>query len=235
MLRRRGLRVMLFLVLVGTALVWAQGAAPSVAFVNSSGQLVVASGDGLARWIVANPGETLAQPLGFTWSPDGRRVFFAVNAGGAASLRVGDVASQSVAEIGQASGALSGGQWTPDGRSVLVGADNALLAFPADGGGPAVLQQFGSQVRLISPYANDRPNLPAAQSLSPDGQFVFFWLRGHTAAGGQRPRRAPERVVGGLRSGGSILGFRRRQQRAWRDSRGQRPDRHAQQRARHAD
>lgn len=177
MSRRAGFGAIVLLILAMTALAGAQGAAPFVAFVNSSGQLVAASGDGLARWIVTNPGETLAQPLGFTWSPDGRRLFYAVNAGDAASLRVGDVASQSVSEIGQASGALSGGQWTPDGRSVLVAADTTLLAYPASGGSPAILADFGVLVSLISPYANDRPNVPAALSLSPDGGFIFLWLR----------------------------------------------------------
>src|SRR5215470_6015853 len=101
------------LVLGGIAPVSAQGSA-NAAFINSSGQLIVSSGDGSYRWIVTNPGESLASPLGFTWSPDGRRLFFAVN-NGAVSLRIGDLASQSVAEIGQASGsAITGGQWTPD-------------------------------------------------------------------------------------------------------------------------
>ncbi len=147
-----------------------------VAFLNSSGQLVVSSGDGGARWIVTNPGETLAMPVGFSWSPEGRRLFFAVSAGDAASLRVGDVNSQAVSEFGRASGQLSGGGWTPDGSSVLLGVNNQALAYPVGGGAPAVLVNGSGMITLHSPFdgANSQPNLAQSRSLSPDGRFLFY-------------------------------------------------------------
>jgi hypothetical protein len=152
----------------------AQGST-NVAFINSSGQLVVSSGDGGYRWIVTNPGESLASPLGFTWSPDGRRLFFAVN-NGTVSLRIGDLASQSVAEIGQVSGnAITGGQWTPDGQNILVAVDDHITAYSAGGGSSDLLSGQGG-VRLVSPFADQEANLSQARSLSPDGRYVFFWL-----------------------------------------------------------
>lgn len=146
-----------------------------VAFLNSAGQLIVSSGDGGVRWIVTNPGETLTMPVGFSWSPDGRRLFFAV-AGSEASLRVGDVGSQSVAEIGRTGGQLSGGDWTPDGRYVVLGVDSQVLAYPVDGGGPSALVTGGGTVTLHSPFdgANSQPNLAQARSLSPDGRSLFY-------------------------------------------------------------
>lgn len=41
-----------------------------LAFLNGSGQLVVSSGDGVTRWIVTNPGQTIDPTLGFGWSAD---------------------------------------------------------------------------------------------------------------------------------------------------------------------
>lgn len=84
------------------ALPAAAQSAPLVAFVNSSGQLIVSSGDGGYRWIITNPGETLAGD--YRWSPDGNVLYFAVNSGGAVSLRAADVRQQSAAEIGQIPG-----------------------------------------------------------------------------------------------------------------------------------
>ena len=71
---------------------------PLVAFVNSSGQLIVSSGDGSYRWIVTNPGETLAGDTAWT----GNRLLFAV-ARRKSSLRgCRTPASQAVSEIGHA-------------------------------------------------------------------------------------------------------------------------------------
>ncbi len=163
-----------------------------VAFLNSSGQLIVSSGDGGMRWIVTNPGETLAMPVGFSWSPDGRRLFFAVSAGSEASLRVGDIASQSVNEFGRAGGELSGGDWTPDGRSVLLGVNNQALAYPVDGGGPSALVNGAGVITLHSPFdgANSQPNLARSNSLSPNGQYLFYLDGGRNtllSSGGATP------------------------------------------------
>jgi hypothetical protein len=167
----------IIIILLFTAAIWAkaQGNVPNLAFINSSNQLVVASGDGITRWIVTNPGETLKSPLGFSWSPDGHRIFFAVDLGGSTSLRVGDVASQSVIEIGQVSGSLSGGDWTPDGNFVLVASNDTLVLYPTSGGNPQAVFQASGNLSLISSFADNQPNLPSARSLSPDGNYVFFW------------------------------------------------------------
>jgi Tol biopolymer transport system component len=141
----------------------------NVAFVNSSGQLIVTSGDGGYRWIVTNPGETLAQPVGFSWSPDGRRLFFAVNVGGAVSLRVGDLSSQRVTEIGQGSGAVSGGDWLPDGSAILLSSGGTIGLYPSKGGQP----KPAGNGDLISPFQHNEVNVPLPHSLSPDGRV---WL-----------------------------------------------------------
>lgn len=166
---------LMFVLFSGSAL-QAQGRAPNVAFVNSSGQVVVSGGDGGFRWIVTNPGETLAQPVGFTWSPSGRQLFFAVDMGGVVSLRVGDIAAQSVTEIGQVNGAVSGGDWLPDGSGIVIASGGSLLLVPANGGGPATLGSGGAS--LISSFAADRPNVPVAHSLSPNGRAALFQTGG---------------------------------------------------------
>jgi hypothetical protein len=151
-----------------------------IAFLNSSSQLVVSSGDGGMRWIVTDPGETLVMPVGFSWSPDGGRLFFAVGSGSDASLRVGDVASQSVSEFGRASGQLSGGDWAPNGSSVILGVNNQVLAYPVGGGDPSALVNGRGPVTLHSAFdgANSQPNLAQSRSLSPDGRFLFYMDNG---------------------------------------------------------
>jgi hypothetical protein len=150
--------------------VWAQSGS-LVAFVNNSGQLVVASMDGNTRWIVTNPGETLHPALGYSWSPDGRQLFFAVQQGdGSVSLRVGDVASQSAADIGQASGNLSGGDWA--GNSVLV-ADGAQIGGYGSGGAAGLVQ---GSAALVSSFADRQPNLAVPANVS--SQTLFYWQDG---------------------------------------------------------
>lgn len=146
--------------------VQAQRAPLSLAYVNSSGQLVVTSADGQVRWIVTNPGETLHPVLGFNWSPDGERFFFAVGE----SLRVGDVASQSISELGRLSGQLSGGEWDASGRVVLAVAGDA--SNPGDG---VVLLPNGV---VASPYMDERPNTPSVRASSYDGSALFGWQNG---------------------------------------------------------
>lgn len=153
----------------------AQGVTP-LAFVNNSGQLVVTSGNGSIRWIVTNPGESLALPMGFTWSPDGRRIFYAVNTGGGVSLRVGEVSSQQSVEIATSGSGVSGGEWFPDGTSVLVAENGSAFRLAINGSSASEVASGVGQ--LISPYNTDRPNLQIARSLSPDGSFLFFWNGG---------------------------------------------------------
>lgn len=172
--RRTFLNILMALVLSLPLLaVQGQSAAPSLAFVNGSGQLVVASADGAARWIVTNPGEMLHPALGYAWSPNGDRLFYAVDAGGVVSLRVGELRGQSVREIGQVSGALSGGEWTPDGAGVLVADASGASLYRADGSGP-VPGVGAAGVTLISPYANPRLNLAEPAGVAPDGGYFFY-------------------------------------------------------------
>lgn len=149
----------LFLLLIFVVPAQAQGA-PLVAFVNSSGQLIVAGADGVTRWIVTNPGETLDPTLGYRWSPDGSALFHAVDLGGAVSLRTGDTASMTVAEIAQVNGPVTGGEWGPNGT----------LLFGTEAGAVAGAQNVAGQV--ASPYSQ------SASSLAPDGSAVIFLQAG---------------------------------------------------------
>jgi len=118
--------LLLMIVAVG---VQAQGS-PLLAFVNSSGQLVVSSADGGFRWIVTNPGETLVN--GYHWS--GSRLFFAVRDGGEISLRVGDANSQRVTEIGRGAGStVSFGGFTQN--SLIAAIDDRINIYPLNGSG----------------------------------------------------------------------------------------------------
>jgi len=173
----------------------AQQGGPFLALVNGSGQLVIGSADGSFRWIVTNPGEPLHPALGFSWSPWGSRLFFAVG-GGETSLRVADVGSQSVSEIGRVSGAVTGGYWTPDGNGILIAPANRLLVYPASGGEPLELASASETIVLRSPFdaASERPNLLQGRNMS-SGQFLFY-AQGNSnvvqALGGQ-----PVMIAGG--------------------------------------
>lgn len=175
----------------------AQSVGPYVAFVNGSGQLVVTSGDGGYRWIVTNPGEYLNATLGYNWASDGRRLFYAVDAGTDISLRVADVSAQSAAEIGRVPPPVSGGQWTPDNRIVLS-AGGQLVAYPAAGGSPAVIANAETVLRSPFDTSNERAHLPQASNVAPDGMFLFYGQPGanliqplgsapYTVAGGDPP------------------------------------------------
>ncbi len=167
-----------------------------LAFINSAGQLIISSGDGSYRWIVTNPGEVLNRTLGYSWSPDGRRVFFALGEGDV-SLRVGDTSSQSVSEIGRLGGQVSGGNWMPDGSAVVVASGNQLVAVPAGGGQALSLAAASDTITVRSPMdaAGDRAHLSQSQSMSSDGQFLFFAQGGGNVV--QSVGGAPIPVMGG--------------------------------------
>ena len=119
--------VFCLLVIAFPAAAMSQATAPLVAFVNSSGQLIVSSGDGTSyRWIVTNPGETLAgEPV---WV--GNQVLFAVGN----SLRAGNLNQQNVSEVGQVSGALL--SVSPDGKFLFYQAQDGSYGLQsADGSG----------------------------------------------------------------------------------------------------
>jgi len=145
-----------------------------VAFVNNSGQLIISSADGGYRWIVTNPGETLVPQVGYTWSPSGNQLFFAVNAYGTTSLRFANPGSQAAYEAAQISGgSLSGGAWTPDGRGIVFSDGSTIRLLGTDSSlTDLVSGQAGA--RVFSPYADDRPNLPGADVFSADGRYLFY-------------------------------------------------------------
>jgi hypothetical protein len=144
-----------------------------VAFVNGSGQLVVSSADGAYRWIVTNPGEFLVDPVGYNWSPGGDRLFFAVDLGGEVSLRVGNVNSQSAVEIGRVPNInVSGGVWA--GNGIVVGTADGISYYDASSGVVSGLITGQGSVNVLSPFANDQPNLLQPTSISPSGQYLFY-------------------------------------------------------------
>lgn len=69
-MKKYALLIVICLLLIPTS-IQAQLGPPQVAYLNSSGQLIVAGADGVTRWIISNPGETLHPTVGYTWSPDG--------------------------------------------------------------------------------------------------------------------------------------------------------------------
>ncbi len=112
----------------------AQSSAPLVAFVNSSGQLIVSSGDGGYRWIVTNPGEAVAGT--YVWSPRGDQLLFAVGSGGSASLRAANVSQQTIGEIGQVGGdPLS---LSSDGSALFIQQSDGSYALQTINGGGVV-------------------------------------------------------------------------------------------------
>ncbi len=115
---------------------------PLVAFVNSSGQLIVSSGDGTSfRWIVTNPGEKLAgEPV---WG--GNQLLFAVGN----SLRAGNLNQQNVSEVGQVSGALL--SVSPNANFLFYqGQDGSYGLQSADGSGTVPLSLTNDRGALYS-------------------------------------------------------------------------------------
>jgi len=152
----------------------AQGSdAPLLAFLNSSGQLVVASADGATRWIVSNPGETLRPELGFSWSPDGTQIFYAVQQGNQqTSLRIGDATTQSIVEVGTVSGMVSGGEWVGD--AVRVVSDDADALYSQD----RIVQSSNSVAHLLTPFQVSEAYLARVSSFSANTDVAFAQRNG---------------------------------------------------------
>ena len=147
-------RVLLLVVfcLLMMALPAAAQNAPLVAFVNSSGQLIVSSGDGSYRWIVTNPGETLAGDT--AWSGNG--LLFAVGT----SLRSANVSQQSASEVGQVSGA-----------ALSVSSDGEFLFYQQQDGSYGIQALDGNGAVALS-LTND----PGARySGLWSGTLVAYW------------------------------------------------------------
>jgi hypothetical protein len=200
---KKGILALVYLVIILMLVlpVAAQGTGPFLAFVNASGQLVIASGDSGYRWIITNPGETLNATLGYSWSPDSRRLFFAIDAGTEISLRVADIASQTMAEVARVTPPATGGQWTPDSSAILIASGNRILSLPASGGGATELVAAAAPVTLRSPFdlGSERSQLPQARSIGPTGEFLFYAQSGANVA--QPLGGTPMTLVGGDATG----------------------------------
>lgn len=101
------------------------------------------------------------------------RLFYAVNLGASLSLRVAEVAVQSVTEVGQVSGTISGGEWI-DNSNVLIATLSGLVRIDIRSGGAILVE--GEQITLPSPFSNNRPHLPSAESAG--SGFIFYWQNG---------------------------------------------------------
>lgn len=154
---RRVLLLVILALLAATLSPAAAQSAPLVAFANSSGQLVVSSGDGGYRWIITNPGEKLAGGYGWT----GGSLLFAVEAGGGGSLRSASVSTQSVGEVGQTAGALR--SVSPDGRFLLFQQNDGSYGVQALGGAAFAL-----------PLSND-PGVPNSGLWASALPLVAYW------------------------------------------------------------
>ena len=157
-------------------------AAGYVAFVNSSGQLVVSSADGGYRWIVTNPGESLLG--GYQWAGD--ELFFAVDDGAGYSFRVGSVNAQNVTEIGRAAGGFyAGAVFTGDQAFVSVG--GTISVYPggsavAGGDLPAaslgvasgsmILARGNGQYQLVGA---DGSVVPLGAANDPGSPYIALW------------------------------------------------------------
>lgn len=151
--------------------VQAQTEAPLLAFINSSGQLVISSADGATRWIATNPGEQLYKALGYTWSPDGTQLFFAVERAGLISLRIGQVRAQTSVEVAQVAAPAYGGEWVnADQVRVISGEGDALYSTNSTTAAVPALSA------IASPFNTTQPNLVNARAISPAGN-AFFGLR----------------------------------------------------------
>jgi hypothetical protein len=136
----------------------AQGNTPQLAYVNSGGQLVIASADGAARWVVTNPNEALVNSAALAWSPNGQQLFFAVNTGSGVSARAANIRSQSVTELGIVNGNVSGGEWASNNNEVIFNNSGGIVS--ATNGSANVLVAGGQ--------------LTSGQALSQDGRFLFY-------------------------------------------------------------
>ncbi|MGB1285346.1 MAG: hypothetical protein ACPG7F_02335 [Aggregatilineales bacterium] len=154
---------LLCLLFISSSQLFAQNTIPHLAFINSANQLVIVSADGNTRWIATNPGEQLHNPLAFSLSPDGSRVFYAVNGGNQAALRMITTADGAVQEIANLAGNLSGGDWL-NNRAVLI-SDGEVL-YQCQTNCDDVLS--GSRLELISPI------MQSTSGISSDTGEIFF-------------------------------------------------------------
>lgn len=137
---------------------------PLLAYVNAGGQLVISGTDANFRWIVTNPGEPIVANTNLVWSPDGSRLFYAVQGTDSVSLRVASPGNQTSTELTAIGGAVMGGEWMPNGQGIIIGANNGLNLIAINNG----------DVTLIAPNAR----LTSGQTISPDGRSLFYHADG---------------------------------------------------------
>lgn len=130
-----------------------------IAYLNTSGQVVIASADGGFRWIVTNPGESLAPESYLAWSPSGDELLLAIQNGSQTSLRVATPNGQTVREITQVVSPVRGGEWTPNGRQIVIGTGSGIVAVDMTG-----------RVTLLAADGQ----ITSGQTLANNGAFAFY-------------------------------------------------------------
>ena len=186
----------------------AQADVPEVAYVNSSGQLIIASSDGATRWILTNPGEQVNSAISYDWSPSHQRLLFAVGSGAATEFRIADLGGQSITSLGLIE-AASGAVWLDDNQVRIVSAGDAAVPsgvslangrWMADNGRDIVLRRdrqlvlATSQQETALPLAGDDTTVVEA-SWNGSGQ--------HLAVSGLNDGNQPTLLVIDLSSGAS--------------------------------
>src|SRR5579871_6706947 len=153
---RRVVLLVFLLCIIAAFPVAAQSSSPLVALTNSSGQLIVSSADGSYRWIVTNPGQTLAGD--FAWAANGNQVLFAVGN----VLNSGSIAQQNVQQIGQVAGNLI--SLSPDGKFAFYQTSDGGYGIQALNGGATTKGALSNNVGA--------PNNGVWSSAAPD---VAYW------------------------------------------------------------
>ncbi|GAB1422323.1 hypothetical protein MASR2M15_25510 [Anaerolineales bacterium] len=112
-------------------LIWGSASAQEgqfVAFMNSAGQLLISSQDGQIRWILSDPGQTIATQQLPKWSFDGHRLLYALDLGQQSfDLRMVDAPSQSLIASTPIN-PFGGADWV-SGQNALVAQGSELLVF----------------------------------------------------------------------------------------------------------
>lgn len=164
-MRRFAIWLTLWGIVCTGGLVLAQPGPAQVAFVSPAGQLVIASANGTARWIVTNPGEQLHPAFVPAWSPDGTTLFYALVTGNEAELRLANPATQGIQTIGYTASVASGGDWTVSGQLLIAGSARELASI--------ILHL--PQARLAQPGAGDRDR---ARNASPHEDVILYLSEG---------------------------------------------------------